>query len=213
MRKLFLGFIAILCTFFAVGCKREVDYFEYVSENRMKIYLYKDDTCEIKIYCADEENPYLQDGYVGQRESVTEVYYSAQNVTGSVDVSLLGQSGEMSYLAVKGCYYLSFSGDADESEGVEVTITQGEKESVYTVPNVVEEAVISAKEALTYAVEYDGERFKSLTDGKNFLGEIGIRLLYDEGCYYYVGICDREGNAHAYLIDGESGRIIVERDV
>jgi len=213
MRRLFIGFIAILCTLFAVGCKKEVDYYDYVSENRLKIYLYKDDTCEIKIYCTDEETPYLQDGYVGDCERVTEIYYSAGSVTGDVDVSLAGQGGEMSYLAVKGCYYLSFTGDVLDGESVEVTISCGEKESVFVVPNVVDGSVISAKEALKCTVEYDGERFKSLTDGKNFLGEIGIRLLYDEGCYYYVGVCDRNGSAHAYLIDGETGHIIVERDI
>ena len=60
--------------------------------------------------------------------------------------------------------------------------------------------------------EYDGGRFESLTEGSRFAGEIYVRLLYDEGCFYYVGICDREGNTHAYLLDGTNGRVLAEKD-
>ncbi|MDE7401348.1 MAG: hypothetical protein K2N17_04775, partial [Clostridia bacterium] len=60
--------------------------------------------------------------------------------------------------------------------------------------------------------EYDKASFDNLTEGRNFSGEISVRLLYDEGCFYYVGVCNREKQVHAYLVDGVDGRIIAERE-
>ena len=62
------------------------------------------------------------------------------------------------------------------------------------------------------AVEHGKELFASLTDGNIFLGEIYVRLLYDDGCYYYVGVCDRNKKITAYLVDGERGKVIASHE-
>ena len=119
----------------------------------------------------------------------------------------------MSWLAVSGNYYLSFSGgdSLDDATSLPVTVTVDGKSQDFTVPNAKSEGCIDGKSALDCVLEYDGGTFKNLTDGTRFSGEICLRLIYDGGCYYYVGVCDREKQVHAYLVDGTDGRIIAER--
>ena len=69
------------------------------------------------------------------------------------------------------------------------------------------------EQALSCVVEHDRELFDSMTANGLFDGEIFIRLLYDEGCYYYVGVCNKQKNIKAYLLDGERGKIIATKEL
>ena len=62
-------------------------------------------------------------------------------------------------------------------------------------------------------IEHEADTFASMTENGVFKGEIFVRLLYDEGCYYYVGICDREKKIEAFLVDGEKGKIIAHKQI
>ena len=84
--------------------------------------------------------------------------------------------------------------------------------NVYQTESVLYEGVIGCERALDCVIEKNADYFKRLCDGNVFLGEIFIRLLYDEGCYYYVGVCDRQGAVKAFLVDGEQGKIIATHD-
>ncbi|MCM1438234.1 MAG: hypothetical protein NC131_03340 [Roseburia sp.] len=211
MKKFLLTALLTLPALFCLSaCKKSVNYFSYVSEYRKSVYIYRDDTVSIKIYSVDKETPYSLDGFKGAVENVTEVYFGYSGNADEVEIELLGQGGEMSWLAVTRNYYLSFSGAETSGASIPVTVRVDGQEKNYDVFNVAEEGTIDGKTALDCVREYDGEAFSSLSDGDLFAGEIIIRLLYDEGCYYYVGLCNREAQVHAYLVNGADGRIIAE---
>ena len=69
------------------------------------------------------------------------------------------------------------------------------------------------KRQVKCVIEHDRKLFEGLTENRLFLGEIYVRLLYDEGCYYYVGVCDKSKHVTAYLIDGEHGKVIATKDI
>ena len=192
------------------GCKKSVDYFTFVSEYRKSVYMYRDDLISVKIYSVDKETPYSLDGVKGAVTNVTEVFVEYANSADEVEIELLGHGGEMSWMAVTRNYYLSFSDCAISGASIPVTVNIDGTEKKIDVFNVAEEGTIDGKTALKCVREYDVDAFTSLTDGAAFAGEIIIRLLYDDGCYYYVGICNREANMHAYLVNGTDGRIIAE---
>lgn len=213
MKKFLCAAAACLpLTFLLTACTKKTDYFNYVSEYRKSVYFYEDDAVTLKIYNLEKETPCALDGIKGSVNTLTEIYYSCEKTANEVEIELNGQGGEMSYLAVTRNYYLSFSGELAEAPSVQVKVTVDGNEKTFDVLNVAEEGTIDGKTALKCVYEYDGESFEKLTEGKNFNGEILIRLLYDEGCYYYVGICDRDKNVHAYLVNGADGRIIAERE-
>lgn len=175
--------------------------------------MYSGDDAEIKIYCCEKESPFVADGVRGQLNELVEIYVS---FTGDYDkVNVTSESfagGEMSYMATKGCWYLSYSGEGLTGSEVTVSVERDGSSVDYTLINVAGEGVMSCEEALACVVEHDPELFERMTVSGVFDGEIFIRLLYDEKCYYYVGVCTPDGTIYAYLTDGETGRIIAERE-
>ena len=214
MKKLrVLALLPVFALIPLCACSKKVDYYSSVSEYRHDIYLYEEDKMSLKIYLSEKETPYNCDGVKGEMSSVCEVYYFAENTPGEVELDLCGMGGEMSYLSVSRSFYLSF--DCKESFGAKasVNLTIDGKQTTIEANNVREEGTIDGATALKCVTEYDGEQFEKLTKNGAFCGEIGIRLLYDEGCYYYVGVIDREGKTHAYLLDASDGKIISEREL
>lgn len=195
------------------ACNTEFDYTKYISEKRSEIYIYADDSAEITVNCVSREQPYNADGICGDRCDLVEIYVKLYPTPDSVEISVADYSGEMNYEAVNTRFTASYSAPAFKSEGIDVTITADGKEKTYRVLNVLDSGVLSCEQALKCAVEHDRELFKSLTRKKDFAGEIYVRLLYDEGCYYYVGVCDRDKNITAYLLDGGIGKVIATKKI
>ena len=193
------------------SCAKKIDYYSFVSEYRHDVYLYEDDKVSLKIYLSDKETPYNSDGVKGDMTTVCEVYYFAENTPDEVEMELSGLGGEMNYLSVSRSFYLSFTCDKTFGAKASVNLTIDGKQTTIEANNVREEGTIDGATALKCVTEYDGEQFAKLTDGNVFRGEIGIRLLYDEGCYYYVGVCNRDKKIDAYLVDGVRGKIIANK--
>lgn len=213
MKKfLFVVLAACISACFFCGCKKEVNYLDYVSERRSNIYMYADDSLEIKIYISERENPYSADGIKGEIAPLCEVYVRFPKNYDEVNIKVGSVEGQMNYKAVENCYHLSFSDEKFESESVPVTLTYDGKSTDYTAATVLYDGVISCDDAVKCAAEHGKELFASLTEGKIFLGEIYVRLLFDEGCYYYVGVCDRDKKITAYLVDGERGKVIASHE-
>lgn len=213
MKKFLLLALSVLIAPLTLsGCKKSVNYFDYVSDNRKGVYLYSDDLYEIKIYVSNRETPYLKDGVKGIMTTLTEVFYTPKNSPTEVVLQLGEHGGEMNYMAVERCFYLSFSGEIDNKESVLIKLSVDGKEFETEVKNVLEKGTIAPEVAVKCVSEYDKTTFERLTSSNRFSGEISVRLLYDGGCYYYVGVCDRDKNVKAYLVSGADGRIIAERE-
>lgn len=202
---------ALTCA--VAGCTKKTDYNLYVSERRASVYLYEDDDVSLKIYCSQKEQPYAADGYKGNVCDLTEIFVKLNKTAEKVEINAEGLGGEMNYSAVDKNYYLSFSSPDFASDSVQVTLTVDNTEKTYTAQSVKNERVLSCNDALKCVVEHEPELFDSLTANGLFDGEIFIRLLYDEGCYYYVGICNKQGNITAFLVDGERGKIIAKKQL
>lgn len=211
------SFIAPLALAFAAlpltACTKQPDYNSYVSEYRHDVYLYQDDGVSVKIYLSDKETPYNQDGIKGEMTKLCEIFYYADKTPKEVEVSVNGLGGEMNYQSTTRSFYLSFTYNEDFGAKANVALNVDGNECEIVATNVRTEGTIDGATALRCVREYDEKAFESLTDRRNFNGEISIRLLYDEGCYYYVGICNRQGETHAYLLSAADGKVIAERDI
>lgn len=195
------------------GCNVQTDYTRYISEKRSEVYLYKDDTIDITVNCVSREQPYNADGICGNMCDIVEIFVKILPVPESVEIALGDYSGEMNYEAVQTRFTAIYSAPAFKTDGIDVTLTVDGKENNYRVLSVLDSGVMSCEQALNCAVEYDRELFKSLTRKRDFAGEIYVRLLYDDGCYYYVGVCDRDKNITAYLLDGGIGKVIATKKI
>ncbi len=213
MKKLPLLILLPFALALSCSCAKKIDYYSYVSEYRHHVYIYEDDGVSLKIYLSDKETPYMSDGVKGEMSTVCEVYYYCEKTPDEVEIDLGGMGGEMNYLSVSRSFYLSFTCDKSFGAKASANLTIDGNQTTIEANSVSEEGAIDGETALKCVREYDNKQFEKLTDGNSFKGEIAIRLLYDEGCYYYVGICNREGDTHAYLLDASDGKIIAERDI
>ena len=204
---------AVSSSVFFCGCNKKTDYFSYISEKRTNIFVYCDDTVEVKVQCSVKEQPFAADGYCGETNSFAEVSVSLPKNPQKLEVSVEGNEGEMNYQAVENLYTLSFSAPEFTADRVDVTITYDGESRTYTALSVKHGSVLSCEQAVQCVIERDGELFKNLTYDGLFNGEIFVRLLYDDGCYYYVGVCDKNKHISAYLIDGERGTVIATKDL
>lgn len=180
--------IACICAALCLlsGCAKKVDYLTYVSEKRTDIYLYSNDGLEIKIYRSEKETPYSADGVKGEMSALTEIFVTLPENYDEVNVKAGNIEGEMNYRAVENCYYLSSSGGEIPNSNVEVNLSYGGNNQTFTAISVLYDGVISCDEAVKCVVEHNADLFASLTQNNVFCGEIYVRLLYDDGCYYYV---------------------------
>ena len=213
MKKVLLFVLASIFALFFCGCKKSVNYLNYISEKRSNIYLYLDDEVEIKIHLSERESPYSTDGIKGDMSDFCEIFVRLPRNYDEVNISVCGIEGQMNYKAVENCYYLSQSGGNIEGDKATVTLTYGGESKEYSALSVLYDGVISPEEAVKCVIDYNGELFASLTQKDIFLAEIFVRLLYDDGCYYYVGVCDRNKKISAFLVDGERGNIIATKEL
>lgn len=215
MKKFIAGAIcaAVTAVLPLTACNAKPDFTKYISEKRSEIYLYKDDTAEIYVNCVSREQPYNADGICGIMCDLVEISVTVTPTPDRVEIAIGDYSGEMNYEAVQTRFTASYSSAPFKTEGIDVTVTADGKEHTYRALSVLDSGTISCEQALKCAMEYDSELFKSLTARKDFAGEIYVRLLYDEGCYYYVGVCDRNKNITAYLLDGGIGKVIATKKI
>ncbi len=213
MKKIVIPALCLLsaATLFG-GCKKNVNYLDYISEMRYGIWLYSSDGLEVKIYRSAKENPYNADGIKCEMTDLTEVFVTLPKNYDDVELSIGSSGGEMSYRAVDNCYYISFA-EGISGDSVNLTLTCGDDSYTCAAVSVLYGGVMDCNGAVKCVVEHDKELFSNMCENGIFCGEIFVRLLYDEGCYYYVGVCDRDKNISAYLVDGERGKIIATKKI
>ncbi len=210
-----LVFCMCICTAMCAlsGCFKKLNYLDYISEKRSNIFLYEDDSVSVKVVCSQKEQPYCADGIKGEMCDVAEVYVTLPKTYDDVEVSVENFNGEMNWQAVDKQYYLSFSAKEFTVDSLDVTLTFGGESKTYSALSVKQEGVMDCEQAVKCVIEHDKQLFDSLTQNRLFNGEIYVRLLYDEGCYYYVGVCDKNKHITAYLTDGEHGKVIATKEL
>ena len=209
-------FLLLASSFSFVGCKKEIDYFAYVSDLRSNIYLAKTEEFSLKIYCSEKESPYTPDGIPRENFSRIEAYLVAPDASKTVHIRIedetTGYSGEMSHDSVRGEYYYYTSHSIANPSTLTCHIQYGEKDFSLTATSVLTESTLSPRQALQALQKQHTDVFSSLTDNYGFSGEIHLRLIYEGAPYYYFGIIDRDGNCKAFLMNAQTGKVLAKRE-
>ncbi len=197
------------------GCKRQLDYFSYASEVRSNIFLAQEGDFSLLIYAVQKETPYVADGIPQESSHRFEARFTAvsgdKNASITFQIDGKAQGGELSYDNVKSEYFYSCTLDVSKLTEIECHIEYGEQSFLLTAKSVLTAETLTPKNALDKLIEDERDLFNGMTDEYGFSGEIYIRLLYEESPYYYLGVIDREGNTHAFLMNAETGKILAKR--
>lgn len=208
-------FFALLFLFFVTACKKELDYFEYVSELRSNIFLAETDGFSLRIYAVTKETPYVSDGIPQETATRVEAYLVAPegDETCKLAFTVGGKEygGEMSYDNVKAEYSYSQTLDISEETELPCRIEYGSQTLELSAVSVRTADTLTPQNVLKNLKTEESELFTSLTDKYGFAGEIYLRLIYEDSPYYYVGIIDRNGTVNAFLINAKTGKILAKR--
>ena len=207
--------IILICATMLSACKKELDYFDSVSELRSNVLLAEIDDFSLRIYAVEKEYPYEIDGIKRDVSKRAEFRLIAPSGDAECNLSFVfngeTREGELSYDNVKAEYYYSCTLDISKATEIACTLTYGTTQFTLCAKSVKTADTITPKEALNLVVDTDKDTFSALTDKYGFAGEICIRLIYEESPYYYVGVIDRNGKVTAYLLNAESGKILAKR--
>ena len=213
--RLFLIVVTALCSLAFIGCKKSISYADYVSEHRSNIFLAKTDTLSLRVYSVNKETPYAADGVPQETSHRTEVYLVAPEgdkiCTLLFTVNDKEYGGEMSFDNVRAEYYFYCTLDTSALCEIACKITYGDTEYTLTATSVRTEKTLPLAEILHSLLQAEKPLFDAMTDKYGFSGEIYVRLIFEESPYYYVGVIDRKGNITAFLIGGETGKILAKR--
>ena len=198
------------------ACKKEIDYFSYVSELRDNIFIAETDEYTLRAYSVVKETPYIADGIAMETSRRIEVYFIAPQGTNhyTIAFTLDGDEygGDMSYDNVKSQYFWTCTLDVSKCSSLTFSIQDGESNLQVSAKSVLQEKELSPKLILQNVIQENQEIFSALSDKYGFAGEIYIRLIYEENTYYYVGIVDRTGKIYAFLINATTGKILAHRE-
>lgn len=213
--KTTLAVLFALCVGLFTSCRKEIDYMDYVSELRSNVFLAHEQDFSLRIYAVSKETPYVTDGIPKERSTRVEAYLVAPegNKTCKISFTFDGEEygGEMSFDNVKTEYYFSCSLDIAKATELPCRIEYGDTTLEMNALSVRTGDTLLPENILKNLQTEESELFASLTDEYGFAGEIYIRLIYEDSPYYYVGIIDRNGQIHAFLLNATTGKIVAKR--
>ena len=201
------------------GCAASADLTEYVSEYRSDIYEGTSGGYSVFASFSQREYPYEADGNAGEMSDLFEAALSAPDNTKTYiltfSVGGTEYEEELSFDSVRMVHTFSRSLPCPTEKEIvfSVTDTEGAEPVAVTAASVKSGKEISLSGLLSSLSSAERERFAALEDGRNFAGELYVRLLHENGkCYYYVGLTDRNGVTYAMLADAESGELLATRE-
>lgn len=224
MKRFFLcvattNFLCLSMLFMSACNSQNVNYCDYVSEYRSEIYRAENEGYALIATFSDREYPYAPDGVCAHKESLVEIYLTAPDNTKNYKISFGLPNGEvcggdMSFDSVYARFFYSQSLATLDSDTINFTVSD-EKDSTADVKLEAKRAKegneLPMSEIITKLAEQKADLFAALTKGNVFSGEITVRLVYNEKCYYYVGVTDANGETNCFLTDAYTGKILAER--
>lgn len=197
------------------ACNRKPDLTALVSEYRNNLFLYEDETLSVKAHNLEREYPYVADGYKSEMNHRVEVFVNPTKEVKRCEVYFFANGvqhgGEASYDGVKRQFYFSCAADVADAPSLQVRILLDESEKELTLHSVKTADLLPLPELLNTLFSEEKELRKKLTVSGELACELYVRILYEDAPYFYVGVVDRNGTIHAFLLHGKTGEILAKR--
>jgi hypothetical protein len=217
-RTLLLFLLCLLSWVFSVSlfaCNPKNDLSDLVSEYRNNLFLYEDETLSVKAHNLQREYPYVADGYIGEMNCRVELFVCTASEVEHCEIYFfvdgVQHGGEASYDGVKRQFYFSCAADVADAPALQVRIRLDEREKDLTLRSVRTPDLLPLPELLNALFSQEKELRKKLTENGEFACELYVRILYEDAPYFYVGVVDRKGTIHAFLLNGTTGEILAKR--
>ncbi len=221
-KKIYKKLVVLLTSLFVIlastSCKDNMDLSIYVSEYRSGIYEGEGSNLNLTLSLENRESPFIIDGFVGELKKVLVVKLHSENrVINSASIKLnYGDyecSGDFEFSVLSGKYSAEiFVEELPNTPTVKATFFCGEETVELELKSKAISGNLGYKEVLESVRKSDGELVDSLFNVSSVSTEIHIRLICDKyKNYYYVGLAEKTGKIHAYLVDAETGEVLAKK--
>jgi hypothetical protein len=222
-KRILARFCPLFLTLFIIpftlsACNTQPDYLSYVSELRRDVFIGEKDNFCVVVYAGMKESPALFDG-IKQNTTlclgfkIIQKEETGSQLTVKFTINNKNYTAPLTFNPVKSTLFCEVEVSALPEESLEVEICYGDKSTVITAASQLNENTISYTKALESAVKKGADFLKDHTKKGVLQAEIVIRLLCERGKnYYYVGFICEKGLKKAYIIDGENGEVIAEKN-
>ncbi|MBE5736831.1 MAG: hypothetical protein E7348_00320 [Clostridiales bacterium] len=208
----------ILATF--SGCEKPIDLSEYLTELKYQSYANQDCEYVIKANYGFIEDNHVTDGKVGKKTNLLTFKLldrQTDNVTYTVSLDFNGVNYKSNFKLSPVSHSLVAVIEINDFNlnEFEITLSHSSENVKTTLTSILPENTITYKQALTHLQTQQSQLIASYIDQDGrFNGEIAARILVkDEHPYWYIGLCDKDGNLKALLIDGFNGEILAIRQI
>lgn len=218
VKKLVGLFIVVVVLCFSISCKGKVDLAFFVSSFRQGVYEGSIDDYKITAYTELREEPFLLDGFVGEKVNVITIKLEKEQ--GSLDGAKVrlnyGENsceGTFDYNPLNGKFICEIEVENLPTESNITAIIKSEEiEKSCQLTTKKLSSTITQKEVLNMIKKQEPEIIKNLFENNNVTTEIHVRLIAEENKnYYYVGLVQKDGKIKAFLLDGSTGEILAKR--
>ncbi|MBO5925967.1 MAG: hypothetical protein J6Q38_00190 [Clostridia bacterium] len=220
LKKSLVIFAVITASLVAFSCKSGLDLSVYVSELRTGIYQGKSDGYDLIVYSEKRENPFKADGFVGDMKNLITVKLELEKGTlDGAEVKLQYDDyeceGDFEYSVLKGKYVSEiFVEKLPESPIIKAIVINSGEEVNIELKSQVFSGTVSYKNVLSAIEKSDPKIVNELFNTSSVSSEIHVRIISDNSKnYYYVGFVTKEGNTFAYLVDGESCKVLAKKEI
>lgn len=202
---------------FTVACNSKPEYFSYVSELRKDVFAGENEQFSVVVWAGAREQPYAADGIKNQTNlsltvKITQKQETGDNLEVTVKFDDKVYRAKTGFHPVKSALCAEIGVDKLPEKQLAVEIAYGEKIDALTLESKLLEGTISYNDALNRAAEKASDFLKANTKNGKLNAEIAIKLLCENNRnYYYVSILSVSDEKRAFLIDGETGDVLAER--
>ncbi len=217
-KKLVVLLMSVFVILASTSCKDNIDLSIYVSEYRSGIYEGEGSNLNLTVYLENREDPFIIDGFVGEMKKVLVIKLHSENrVINSASIKLNYDNyeccGDFEFSVLSGKYTAEiFVDELPKTPTVKATFSCGEETVEVELKSKAVSGNLSYKEILESVRKSDKELVDSLFNVTSVSTEIHIRLISDKyKNYYYVGLAEKTGKIHAYLVDAETGEVLAKK--
>ena len=219
MKRLSVIFVLSLSLLLLPSCKNAINLEMYLSEIRSSAYECVSDDFSVTVYAEEKESPYLSDGFVAQMKKYVTVKiedYKSSLSDASVTVKYgdVECFGKFEYSPLNGKFLTEIEVEKLPAvDELELTVVNAGEEKILTAKKVSKEGSISYKTALDKVAFAKSKEIEKMLSGDGSSIETRVRLITEgDSVYYFVSVTDSSGKIHAYLVDGQTGEIVAEKE-
>lgn len=209
--------LVTVCALLFSGCNAKPEYFSYVSELRKDVFVGENERFAVSVWAGAREQPYAADGIKNPTSlsltvKVTQKQESGDNLNVNIKFDDKTYSAKTGFHPVKSALCAEIAVDKLPEKQVIIEIEYGEEIDCITLESMLLPTTISYTAALDKAICKAEEFLKANTKNAKLEAEITVKLLCENNRnYYYVCFLSVTGEKLAYLIDGENGEVLAEK--